>query len=438
MDKPNIILLTTHDTGRHVSPYGIETVHTPSCERLASEAVLFENSFCTAPQCSPSRASIVTGRYPHSNGTMGLTHGDFAWSLHADEQPIAKLLASAGYATWLLGLQHETKDVKTLGFDRVDMGFALLDLPGHMEPLIEKHDAATPFFCQIGCRETHRPFDAHGTEPDDSLGVHFPPYLKNGPETRDELRKMQGLVKQFDAGLALLLDMLDAHHLRDNTILVVTTDHGIAFPRAKGTLFDPGIETMLFVRWPQRWKGGVRRKELVSNVDILPTLLDAIGAPCPDRVQGRSFLALLDGSHYVERSDIFAEKTFHDCYDPMRCIRTRTHKYICYFEKSTLHRVPGDIIGGGASRELGPLIRIDSEALYDLTADPNETTNLVDEPSCRERSADLRHRLYRWMLDTRDPLIAGPISSPFYSRACERLREAEIEPGKQPAPGYRL
>jgi N-sulfoglucosamine sulfohydrolase len=435
MDRPNIILLTTHDTGQHVSPYGIKTVHTPNCERLASESVLFENSFCTAPQCSPSRASLVTGRYPHSNGTMGLTHADFAWSLHVDEQPIASLLGGSGYTTWLLGGQHETNDPSSLGFDHVDIGFTLLDLPAHIEPLLDQRDLRRPFYCQIGCFETHRPFDGHGTEPDDSLGIYIPPYLRDGPETRDELRKMQGLVRRFDTGLGQLLGILDDRDLCDNTILVVTTDHGIAFPRAKGTLFDPGLETMLFVRWPARFEGGLRRKELISHVDILPTLLEAIGVPCPDCIQGQSFLLLLEGKTCAERSEIFAEKTFHDCYDPMRCIRTRTHKYICYFEKSSLHPVPGDIIGGGANRELGPLSRQGNEALYDLTSDPGEKINRVDDPDCREIVADLRRRLHRWMQETGDPLLEGPVASPFYERACIILTEGQSHAGEQGVPG---
>jgi len=422
MENPNIILLITHDTGRHVSPYGIRTVDTPNCERLASESVLFENSFCTAPQCSPSRASIVTGRYPHSNGTMGLTQAEFGWSLHTDEQPIARLLGDAGYTTWLLGGQHETDDPDSLGFDHVDIDFTLLDLPAHIEPMLDRHKSEKPFFCQIGCFETHRPFDSHGTQPDESLGIYIPPYLKDGPETRDELRKMQGLVRRFDTGLGQLLDIIDARSLSANTLLVVTTDHGIAFPRAKGTLFDPGIETMLFVRRPRRYRGGLRRKELVSNVDILPTLLDAVGVPCPARVQGRSFLPLLEGKTYAERSEIFAEKTFHDCYDPMRCIRTKTHKYICYFEKSSLHRVTGDVLGGGTSRELGVLRRKENEALYDLTSDPGETANLVNDADCHATLADLRHRLLQWMRDTADPLLTGPIPSPVYAKALERLQ----------------
>ncbi len=421
--RPNVVLLVTHDTGRYVSPYGIETVDTPNCERLARESVVFENAFCCAPQCSPSRAGLVTGRYPHANGVMGLTHSDFGWSLPDNELSAARLFGPAGYHTWLLGLQHETDDGSALGFEHVDLGFSILDLPEHFEPLLSGWDKEKPFFCQIGCFETHRPWNVWDTEPHDSLGIHVPPYLSDGPGTRRELASFQGLIKRFDRGLGQLLDLVKGHGLVDNTILVVTTDHGIAMPMAKGTLRDPGIETMLFMSYPAGgWEAGRREHALVSNVDILPTLLEATAIQIPDTVQGRSFLPLLQGAHYDAGDAIFAEKTFHECYDPMRCVRTERYKYIRYFEKSTIHRVPTDISPGGASLELGVAPqRPTAEELYDLQADPHETADLAGESSHQEIRDEMRARLARWMVDTDDPLRHGPIASPYYGRAMREV-----------------
>lgn len=421
--NPNVVLLITHDTGRYLSPYGIETVDTPNCARLAGESAVFQNAFCAAPQCSPSRAALVTGRYPHANGVMGLTHSDFGWALPETEPCIARLFGPAGYQTWLLGLQHETKDAATLGFDHVDLGWSILDLPQHLEPLLAGRDERAPFFCQIGCFETHRPWNVWGTEPDDSLGVHVPPYLHDGPETRAELASFQGLVKRFDTGLGQLLDLLESHNLRDNTILVVTTDHGIAMPMAKATLRDPGIETFLFMRFPEGgWPTAQRERALISNVDVLPTLLEATGISLPNTIQGRSFLPLLQGRPFDSRDVIFAEKTFHGMYDPMRCIRTQRYKYIHYFEKSEIHKLPSDIVGGGASRDLGVAIwREAPEELFDLQADPNETANLATDPSHARVRDELRARLAQWMIDTDDPLRHGPIASPFYDKAIREV-----------------
>ncbi len=210
-DRPDVVLFVSHDTGRFVSPYGIRTVHTPNFERLAAESVLFENAFCTAPQCSPSRAALVTGRHPHSNGVMGLTHQDYAWSLYPTERPVAKLFGASGYQTWLLGLQHETRDDRTLGFDHTDLCFDAAGLPPRLESALAERDPSRPFYCQLGCFETHRPWGLLGASPDSSLGITVPAYLHDGPETRDEIAAFQGMARAMDEELGRLLDLLDRH-----------------------------------------------------------------------------------------------------------------------------------------------------------------------------------------------------------------------------------
>jgi arylsulfatase A-like enzyme len=184
---------------------------------------------------------------------------------------------------------------------------------------------------------------------------------------------------------------------------------------AKGTLRDPGLETMLLMRYPAgSWGAGRRTGALVSNVDVLPTLLEACGLEVPDRIQGDSFLPLLQGKRAKARDTVYAEKTYHDSYDPMRCLRTGRYKYIRYFEKSSHHRVPGDIINGGASRDLGPVPRSGVEELFDLQADPNETRNLARDDAYGGICREMRLRLAAWMRSTGDPLLEGPVGSPFY------------------------
>jgi arylsulfatase A-like enzyme len=233
---------------------------------------------------------------------------------------------------------------------------------------------------------------------------------------------LQGMVRDLDRALGRLLDLLDRHGLGENTIVVVTTDHGIAMPMAKSTLRDPGIETLLFMRYPDGgWCHGQQITHLISNVDILPTLLATCGLIVPDGVQGVSFLPLLQGGHAPTRDAIFAEKTFHDCYDPMRGVRTHRYKYIRYFEKSTHHPVPGDIVNGGASRELGRIAREGFEELFDLAQDPCETQNLAEDTSYAKVGTELKCQLAAWMRETDDPLLDGPIGSPFYQRSITDL-----------------
>jgi arylsulfatase A-like enzyme len=254
------------------------------------------------------------------------------------------------------------------------------------------------------------------------LGITVPPYLHDGPETRQEMAAFQGNVRHYDRELGRLLKVLDRPGLRENTILVVTTDHGAALPMAKGTLRDPGIETLLLVRYPGGgWGQGRRVQDLVSNVDILPTLLQAAGLEVPAAIQGRSFLPLLQGEGAPARDAIFAEKTFHDSYDPMRGVRTERFKYVRYFEKTAHHPFPADIALGGASRELGPVDRSGFEELFDLEADPGETRNLAGQAAYAHVREEMRARLAAWMQDTQDPLLEGPVGSPFYRRSIEDM-----------------
>lgn len=425
-ERPNVVVLVTHDTGRFISPYGRDTYDTPNCRRLAGESVLLENAFCTAPQCSPSRAALFTGRYPHCNGVMGLTHSDFAWSLNEDERHAAGLFGEAGYETRLLGAKHETSDPKTLGFDVMDLdSLSIVDLPGRLDEHLGGREAGRPLYCQLGCGETHRDWSLDGTPPDESKGVYVPPYLEDGPETRAEMAQFQGMVRRFDHGLGDLLRVLERRGMVEDTIFVLTTDHGIAMPWAKGFLTDAGLETMLLMRWAGRWPAGERREELISNVDVLPTLLQACGIAVPGRVQGRSFLPLLEGGEYAANERIFAEKTFHDCYDPMRCVRTERYKYIRYFEKSSLYRPTGDSMQG-AYREIGAAAfrGRPAEELFDLREDPSERTNLAEDREYVDVRGRLRAELADWMRRTADPLLEGPIASPFYHRAVGRIRNA--------------
>ena len=423
-DRPNIIVLISHDTGQHISPYGIDTVDTPNFERLAAQSVRFENSFCTAPGCSPSRASLFTGRYPHSNGVMGLCHAEFHWRLNDDERHASHILRDAGYATWLVNTYHETRDAKTLGFEHLDLdGRSIMTVPSRIEPLLADRDPSRPFYLQIGTPETHRPFVQWDTTPDDSKGVHVPPYLNDGPGTRGEFAELQGSVRTLDRGLGEIMDVLERQGVADNTIFVVTTDHGIAMPRAKCTLYDAGIEVLLFMRWPRGgWGEGQVCGDMVSNVDVLPTLLEATGVEIPDRIQGRSFLGHLEGSPGTPRHEIFAEKNYHGNYDPMRCVRSEEYKYIvslertCRTEFAEFELAPSRVELG---RRYGP--RRPQEELYRIAEDRHEQTNLAEDAAHAGALVEMRGILADWMRRTKDPLLQGPISSPTYSETLDIL-----------------
>jgi N-sulfoglucosamine sulfohydrolase len=442
--RPNILIMHCHDLGRFLHCYGVKTVRTPNLDGLASEGVLFLNSFCTAPQCSPSRASIFTGRYPHSNGVMGLCHADFAWDLNPDEQHLGQILGQAGYVTAGVGVIHETRDgPKRCGLQHyanasnaqraADEAVALL------KRLAGRPDR--PFYMQVGCVEPHRlggrdkmdsdhmGFLGDHIQEDRSWGVTVPGYLRDTEGTRTEVAELQGAVRYMDEHMGRLLAGLRELGLEANTLTIFTTDHGVALPRAKCSLYDPGLGVAFLLRWPSRegWHGGVRRSEMISNIDYLPTVLDAAGVPVPGRVQGRSLAPLLDRQPYTPRAEVFGEITYHDYYDPRRCIRTETHKLIVNFSSAPFFMDPSQswrprsdtIVPPNHALAYHPVIE-----LYDLREDPWELRNLADDSAQASVRGELLRRLRRHLAETRDPILTEGVVSPMQRRAWSLLKGA--------------
>ena len=427
MPQPNILFMISHDCGQHLGCYGVPTVQSPNLDRLAAEGIRLENSYCVAPQCSPSRAAIFTGRYPHSNGVMGLTHGMFAWDLYPGERHLANHLQDAGYHTALIGGQHERARPEDTGYEYLfpkakaaEVGVAAA---AHLEKL---RDSPGPWYVQVGFFEPHRTFE-QWAPPDEENGVTVPPFIKDEPTARQDFAGYQGAIKSMDAAAGGILRALDRLGLAENTLVVFTVDHGMPFPLAKCSLYDPGLQTAYLCRWPERgWAGGRVLDPMIPNVDYLPTLLEALGLTVPASVQGRSFAALLDGEPYARRDATFAEMTYHDYYDPMRCIRTETHKLIAFFSACKGFMNPSQEYRP-RSRDNDkwpspwPNCRHKSIELYDRTAEPWEKTDLSGNPEHEDLRRRLMARLYRWMVDTGDPLLHGIPPSPTHVRTMEML-----------------
>ncbi len=443
--RPNILVIHCHDLGQFLGCYGVETVRSPNLDRLAAEGVRFANSFCSAPQCSPSRASIFTGRYPHCNGVMGLCHGEFAWDLHPEERHLGQILRDAGYTTAAVGVIHETRSgAARCGMQhrtrRAGAKQAADDAIKMLEQFAQSPDK--PFYMQVGSIEPHRlgGKDAHSHDhmgflgdhlkPDVARGVTVPDYLRDTEGTRTEIAELQGAVHYMDAHFGRLLAAVDDLHLRDQTLVVFTTDHGYAMPRAKCSLYDPGLAVALIVRFPSRkgWHGGLTRSELVSNVDYLPTLMDVVGLPTPTNVQGRSLAPLLDRRDYTPRKEIFGEMTYHDYYDPRRCIRTETHKLIVNFSNAPSFMDPSQSWRPRSDTVVPPnpaLAYHPVTELYDLRNDPWEQKNLAEEPSQATVRKDLLARLRRHLTETSDPILTEAVVSPMHRKAWAALKGAQ-------------
>lgn len=427
---PNIVVYVAHDLGRFASPYGVETVQTPTLERLAAEGAVFENHFTTAPQCSPARAGIFTGRHPHSTGVLGLTGNWSGWALTEDTQHLAALLGRQGYESLIIGTAHEAASTEAqlelCGFDHTEHHWCwAADQVGERLGgwLDGRADAQRPFFAEIGTIEVHHPFLFRDIQPDNAGGVTVPPPLVAGPETEKFFAEVQGCARCWDRGLADVLQVLEERGLDEDTLVIATTDHGLPVPRAKCTLYDPGLASLLLLRYPRGVAAGQRHDCLVSNVDLVPTILDAVGAEHPADLHGRSFWPLLQGEAYEEREEVFGEKTYHTQYDPMRCIRTRDYKLIYNFEAITHEHCCRDCMQDGIYVENRHLRSVERQGmgeaveLYDLRTDPLELTNLAEKPAYAGVRRDLEARLRRWMEETGDPLLRGPVAAPsFHAR----------------------
>jgi arylsulfatase A-like enzyme len=409
---PNVLYLHSHDTGRYVQPYG-HPVPTPNIQRLADQGVLFRKAFCAAPTCSASRACLLTGQYGHNNGMMGLAHR--GWSLNDYRQHIVHPLRRAGYHSVLIGEQHIAKRPDIIGFDQVvkiETSHVETVAPRAMEIIAEP--IAQPFFLSVGFFETHRDWLGPSSVRD-ALYSLPPGNLPDTPETRRDMAAFKASARSLDQGVGEVLEALDESGLADNTLIIFTTDHGLAFPGAKATMFDRGLGVMLILRGPGGFSGGKVNDALVSHLDIYPTVCELAGIERPDFLQGESLMPLVRRETTSIRDALFAEMTWHAAYEPQRAVRTERWKYIRRFgdrTKPVLANCDDSpsksllLAHGWGERTIA------SEQLYDLVFDPNEAANLAGEQHCAATLGDMRDRLQAWMVKTDDPLLRGDPTPP--------------------------
>jgi N-sulfoglucosamine sulfohydrolase len=427
--RPNILVITCHDLGDYLGSYG-EPVDTPNLDELGNEGVLFKQHFSAASVCSPSRGSLWTGCYAHTHGLMGLVPR--GWEIDNNRCPhAASILKSAGYQSHLFGLQHEHWDPFSLGFDQVH------DVPSnfcdHVTPVFTKWlkaqtNSVAPFFAAIGFFEVHRigsasqgpskefigqspsHFKRDVYNPDDPKDVQVRPYLLDNPELREELADFYGSIMFMDQMVGEILTALDQSGLRDDTLVIFTSDHGASFLHSKATLYDGGLKVPLIMCLPGVIPEGREVFELVSNVDVLPTILELVDVPIPENVQGRSFTDLVKGQPTEAREYVFAEKNYTNYFDPARMVRSKHYKYIRNgLRKGIFDFVITEIEMSQASfrNNLEVFKFYDSrrvnEELYDLEQDPAELHNLVYEPDYRDVRTKMWSVLKEHLEKTDDP-----------------------------------
>lgn len=425
--RTNFVVLVADDLSRGtLGCYGDPVVRTPNLDRLASQGMRFDRAYVTSPQCSPSRSSVFTGRAPHATG-MSRLHAP----LRPDVPDVVARLQARGYFCGAYRKHHMGPE-----FER------RLNFYG---PAAEKFDTffdrapqGAPFFLWMGFTDPHRPYrKGMIASPHDPARVPVPAFLPDTPVVREDLALHYDAIARLDADCGRVLDILEKRGLADNTLVVFFGDNGMPFPRAKASLYQPGVNVPLLARWPGRVKPGAVSAELVSTVDLPATWLDLAGAEKIERAEGRSLAALLRGEPHQPRRYVFTERNWHDTWEPTRGAVSDRYSLIANFRPEASYRGTMDHVWAPWSRGGGPCwdeivkerkagrLRPELEhlfarprplfELYDLQNDPHEFHNLAGTKEAAQALEEFQKALHVWMEDTNDFL--PPVLRNFMSNA---------------------
>jgi len=425
----NVIYINTHDSGRMLSPYGYD-IPTENLKKLAEDSVVFTNAFCAGPTCSPSRAALLTGTFPHQNGMLGLAQRGF--SLYNPEKHLANFLKNNGYNTCLCGIQHEygwyldleKTGLHNLGYNEIlttdSKSFKkeelhLWDRNNAVEVVkwLDNYNEEKPFLLSFGMHSTHRPYPVEVAEFIDERYV-VPPYpITNNEENRHDHAQYMTTAHYADENIKMIVDALKRNNLYENSIIIFTTDHGLALPFNKCNLTDTGIGVSLIMKVPNADSNGKVVDSLVSQIDVFPTLCELLNLNKPDYLEGKSFAeSFADNKAFLDEY-IFAEVNFHTSYEPVRCVRTKRYKYIKYYDETWNkvnlsnmdESVPKDFFMNNGLKEKVKY----REGLFDLYYDPTERNNLVEDSKYKEVLEKLRKVLLEKQVKTDDPILKGAL-----------------------------
>jgi arylsulfatase A-like enzyme len=426
--RPNILLAIADDWSfPHAGVYGDTTVRTPNFDRIAQEGVRFTHAFVAAPSCTPSRAALLTGQAVHRLEEGANLHGFLpkSYPVYPD------LLEDAGYVVGYTGKGWGPGRSEPGGRSRNPAGPAFKSF----DEFMQTREPGRPFCFWFGSQDPHRPYEPGtgaqaGMRPD---GVRIPGFLPDTAEVRQDILDYYFEVQRFDRDLGRLLEALERAGELDHTVVIVTSDNGMPFPRAKANVYDGGARVPLAIRWPGVASAGGKIDALVSLTDLAPTLLEGAGLQPLAAMTGRSLLPILRGQPQSGRDRVFVERERHanvrrgDLSYPVRAIRTKEYLYIRNFrpdrwpagdpERYVAVGPFGDIDGGPTKSVLldrrdDPAIATHfrlatvgrpAEELYDLKRDPDQVDNVAGRPQYRDVQRRLRAELEAWLRETGDP-----------------------------------
>lgn len=443
----NIVVVVTDDMSPDAGCYGNTAIRTPHLDALAADGVRLTKAFATTASCSASRSVILTGMYNHASAQYGHAHSYHHFTAHGRLKSLPIYLKEAGYRTARIGKFHVEPEA-VFQFEKVLAGNErnTVQMSNNCQEFIaEKSDQ--PFFLYYCTADPHRsggevPGNPYKPNPFgntvkgypgvtevtyDPEKVLVPPFLPDTPTCRNELAQYYQSISRVDAGLGRLVEILKTAGVYDDTLIVFTSDHGMAFPGGKTTVYEPGLNVPMIYKLPKGdprapAKLGGACQALVNHADLTPTLLDfAGGLPKTSTIQGRSYLGALAEEKPKGFDEVYASHTFHEItmYYPMRVVRTERYKLIWniaaplpYPFASDLWDAPTwqDIYKQGpqalyGKRTVKDYIQRPAFELYDLQADPHEAKNLAGDKTYAAQLAELKAKLKAFQTQTKDPWV---------------------------------
>ncbi len=403
---PNILVLLADDVdAKDYGCYGNEAIRTPNIDALAADGLRCTNAFLTTPQCSPTRISVLTGKYPHATGAE-----DLHMPLPEDELLVPSYLKQQGYFCGHMQKKHYGPN----GDKQFDWYSRNL---GDFGKFLDKC-GERPFFMWVGFSDAHRPYKPGAVDPPhDPQGVQVPPFLVDDEATREDLALYYDEISRMDKAIGQFIEELQRRELAENTLVVFFGDNGRPFPRCKGTLYDSGIGTPLIFTWPKVIEPGAVYEGLVSVVDLAPTFLEIAGVPPVSDMQGASIDGLLHDASVAPRQYVFAERNWHNGDEHMRCVRSKQYKLIHNAYLDLPHGSPSDVSGSPSWQSLSALhakgLLTPAQAglfrkprpeyeLYNIVQDPNELVNLADNGATSAIRQELIGALSIWQENTGD------------------------------------
>jgi arylsulfatase A-like enzyme len=448
--QPNILFAIADDQSYlHTSSAGYKAVSTPHIDRVATMGVRFTHSFCSSPSCTPSRGAILTGQH-----FWRLEEGGNLWSsLPTKFNLYPDLLEAAGYHVGLEGKGWGPGELKPAGRSRNPAGPTYKDFA----TFFDSRPADKPFCFWFGSTDPHRPYNkGFGQQAGIKLeDIEVPPWLPDHPTVREDIADYLAEIQRFDTDLGAILSILQKAGELENTLVVVTSDNGMPFPRAKTNLYDSGTRMPLAISWPAEIPGGRVIDDFVSHTDFAPTFLQAAGLPVPAPMTGRSLLPMLrsksQGKLEKDRDHVFTGRERHTQMRaggvgyPMRAVRTRDFLYIRNYEPD---RWPsgdppsfGDIDNGLSKEfvathndgaEYGKFYQLacakrPAEELYDLKHDAAQQVNVASVAKYAGEKNKLAKMLKDFLTQTNDPRETGQKviweTSPYYGAANPQSRK---------------